>query len=146
MFLRAKVQDEKGNFIMTTAKPLGKLEKFTITNKTVVDVCYRGSNLGNSLYHIFGRGTGLNASTQENSVDRVPNGDGPGLGTSNKLAKNSSSADANRPTSVSIDEILAIGQLQILEKTINNGSGVAEAMEDFTPDIFDDEIDSAGLL
>lgn len=87
MFLRAKVQDDKGNFVYdakfaqillnqdkseSTATDInmpGSNEnsgnfrtQFKLVNQDIVDVCYRGSFLGNSLYHIFGRNSGSETS------------------------------------------------------------------------------------
>merc|ERR1711981_1358408 len=72
MFLRNQVQDEKGRFIMTgIGNSADSRVPYQCINNDVVDVCYRGSELGKSLYHIFGRkGTGGPVKTVASSSSK----------------------------------------------------------------------------
>merc|ERR1712050_290344 len=54
MFLRNNVQDERGRFVVNPEIVKNRVP-FQFVNSEVLDVCYRGSDLGLSLYHSFGR-------------------------------------------------------------------------------------------
>merc|ERR1712178_586424 len=54
MFLRNNVQDERGRFVVNPEIVRNRVP-FQFVNSEVLDVCYRGSDLGLSLYHSFGR-------------------------------------------------------------------------------------------
>jgi len=141
MFLRSNVQDEKGKFIYSKTFDNKLSEKFNLLNRNVVDVCFRGSKLGYSLYHIFGRGVVESSEDHHHHDQRQDTNREIKSNNLNSHSSNNTSRTSHR-SSIAIDEILAISQLQILENTI----GSQKNEEEFTPDLFDDEIDSAGLL
>jgi len=117
MFLRHGVQDDKGRFLMDRSSAESRVP-FQRQNTETVDVCYRGSDLGKSLYHIFGRKGSASIPTQSSSK--------------NTLTSRSSLASV-------IDEEGALGEISILTTFLQQDANIEE---NITPDLFDnDEID-----
>jgi len=121
MFLRHSVQDEKGRFIMTRSSADSRVP-FQRKNTDTVDVCYRGSDLGKSLYHVYGR----KGSTPQNT-------------STSSLALGQNSQRGLTQNSSIIDEEVALGEINILTSFLQQNGAVEE---DISPDLFDNnEID-----
>jgi len=142
MFVRANIQKADGSFIYAqkTEVPLSDL-KFEIINKNVVDCCYRGSTLGNSLYHLFGRkddGT-ARVSGQQSSVDGKND-----VRTENRTTK--STKRESEDSSANLDMInfdLGAEQMKIIKNTCLTDAGNESENSDCSLELFED---CAGMI
>jgi hypothetical protein len=126
MFLRNNVQDDRGRFVVNPEHVKTRVP-FQFVNSEVLDVCYRGSDLGLSLYHSFGR----KASDVENSGEKNEK--------TKKSPENRKKSAENRKSVTELDEDVALGEICILTSFIGQSQDGDGDEEDFSPDIFNDE-------
>merc|ERR1712178_167068 len=123
MFLRNNVQDERGRFVVNPEIVKNRVP-FQFVNSEVLDVCYRGSDLGLSLYHSFGR--------KSKDVEKE------GSEKKGELKRSESQSSSGKRKSVTeLDEDVVIGEISILTSFIGQNQDVDG--EDFSPDIFNDD-------
>lgn len=126
MFLRNNVQDDRGRFVVNPELVKNRVP-FQFVNSEVLDVCYRGSDLGLSLYHSFGRKVNDAEKSGEKSGDKTTNS-----------PENRKKGSENRKSVTELDEDVALGEICILTSFIGQNQDGDEE-DDFSPDIFNDE-------